>query len=76
MKNYKVIIEMDEETTIFETTNKEAKLDKIINAYRAEKPKAIKVYTLDNESNQYLLTKNLTKRPESKPMRPIGFDRW
>ena len=76
MKNYKVVIEMNEETIIFETANKEAKINKIVKAYAPENPKAIKIYALDKESNQYFLTKNLIKRPEPKPMRPIGFGRW
>lgn len=76
MKYYQVIIEMDNDFTVFENTNKEEKVDKIISAYVAERPRSIKVYELNRESNQYVLMRNMTKRPEVQAVRPIGFGRW
>ena len=76
MKYYQVIIEMDNDFTVFENTNKEEKIDKIIDAYISERPRSIKVYELDRGSNHYALMRTIAKRSEVQAVRPIGFGRW
>ena len=75
MKNFKIVIELDAEQTVFETVNNEKKVDKIIDEYLPHLPQSVKVYKLDKETNAYNLTFSKTKRPE-KEYRPIGFGRW
>lgn len=76
MKNFRIVVEMNEEETIFETANSEKKIDKLVEFYAQDKPQAIKIYSLDKETNQYTLTRNLTKRPAPQEKRLIGFGRW
>lgn len=75
MKNFKIVIELDAEQTVFETANNEKKIDKIIDEYLPQLPQSVKVYKLDKNTNSYNLTFSKTKKSETN-YRPIGFGRW
>ena len=76
MKNFKMLVELDEDTVVFETAKSKKEVDKLMAAYTSDrKARSVRVYERDRESGGYVLV-NSIKRKDENNNRPIGFGRW
>lgn len=75
-KNFKVIIEINEDATIFDSTNSKKEVKEWIKAAtESNKARSIKVYRLADNGG-YTLDKEIVRRDEPAVERAIGFGRW
>jgi hypothetical protein len=72
-KNFQIIIETSENTTIFETANSEKKIDNILDNYLSQNAKSVSIY--ERTENGYELARRIARRDECEK-RLIGFGRW
>ena len=75
-KNFKVIIEISEDATIFDSTNSKKEVKEWIKAAtESNTARSIKIYRLADNGG-YALDKEIVRRGEPAVERVIGFERW
>ena len=73
MKNFKIIVELNEMETVLYKANSEKKLDRLVNEAIQNRARSIKIFALNKETENYHLVDELRAHVER---RPVGFGRW
>lgn len=77
MKNFKIIVEINDELTIFESfkTNKRA-IAYIDSIKKDGKAKSVKMYELNEKLGAYELMLDIIHKSTVEEVKPVGFGRW
>lgn len=77
MKNFKVVIEVNDELTIFNSFKNTEKAMAFIDIHANKSlAKSIKMYEFDKNAGGYLLTLELMGKAYCEEPKPVGFGRW
>jgi len=76
VKNFQIVVEVENGLTIFDSTNSKKEVQEWIDAYTASgQAKSVTIYEKSGENGVYEIAKRICKR-EDNPTRLVGFGRW
>ena len=76
VKNFQIVVEVENGLTIFDSTNSKKEVQEWIDAYTANgQARSVTIYERSGENGGYEMTRRICRREES-PTRLVGFGRW